>query len=139
MDAREETGTCPRCKEPYKADDYDIGNTNISAEAITKTEAWIANNRVSVMKRSETVDSDQSWLFEIQGNYSYESAFWPKEGTGNVKNITNEELGDGIPGISDKPWKPLTWKTPMSAAIISPYRSIASETTKNFGMILFEQ
>lgn len=82
-----------------------------------------------MLKRSETVDSDQSWLFEIQGAYGYDTAFWPKEGTDNAKNITSEELEDGTPGTSDKIWKPLTRKIPMSAAIISPYRSITFDST----------
>ncbi|ONK68681.1 uncharacterized protein A4U43_C05F14780 [Asparagus officinalis] len=124
LDARKEAGTCPGCKEPYKRDEYDNENTNVSADSIAKTAAWVENNRVSMMmKRSETIDSDQSWLFEVQqGSYGYDSAFWPKESAENVRNGIDEELEDGIPRTSNKPWKPLTRKIPMSAAIISPYR-----------------
>ncbi|PKA62428.1 Cellulose synthase-like protein D4 [Apostasia shenzhenica] len=94
LDALKDTGNCPGCKEPYRvAGDYD-------------DDGDFDHNR---------------WLFETQGTYGYGNAFWPKV-TQHDDGGDRGMLGDGMPETSDKPWKPLTRRTPLPAAIISPYR-----------------
>lgn len=81
---------------------------------------------MSVMKssnmsliRSQTGDFDHNrWLFETSGTYGIGNAFWqPPDGGYN-----DEDEGVTRFDFMDKPWKPLTRKVKVSAAVMSPYR-----------------
>uniref|UniRef100_A0A6V7QYT1 Cellulose synthase-like protein D3 n=1 Tax=Ananas comosus var. bracteatus TaxID=296719 RepID=A0A6V7QYT1_ANACO len=62
------------------------------------------------------------WLFETKGTYGYGNAMWPED------NADEEGDGDGGGGhghpqeLMSKPWRPLTRKLKIPAAVISPYR-----------------
>ncbi|KAH0470672.1 hypothetical protein IEQ34_000395 [Dendrobium chrysotoxum] len=123
-------GTCPGCKELYKATDVDEVVANAkphlsmqpSLAGMSKME-----RRLSLMKsrnygrsltRSQTGDFDHNrWLFETKGTYGYGNAIWPRENDGD---------GDGDGGqpveLVSKPWRPLTRRLKIPAAILSPYR-----------------
>ncbi|CAK9173454.1 unnamed protein product [Ilex paraguariensis] len=131
-------GICPGCKEPYK-------NTNLDEKAVdsggplplplppnfgmskmerrlslmksTNKSALIKNQ--SQLMRSQTGDFDHNrWLFETKGTYGYGNAIWPKD-----EGLSDESNVDGGPSeLLNKPWRPLTRKLKIPAAIISPYR-----------------
>uniref|UniRef100_A0A5B7B9I2 Putative cellulose synthase-like protein D1 n=1 Tax=Davidia involucrata TaxID=16924 RepID=A0A5B7B9I2_DAVIN len=73
------------------------------------------SNNKSMLLRSQTGDFDHSrWLFESKGKYGIGNAFWSQE--------DSYEDGMTMSDFMDKPWKPLTRKVKIPAAIISPYR-----------------
>ncbi|KAF6138740.1 hypothetical protein GIB67_040872 [Kingdonia uniflora] len=85
------------------------------------------DRRMSVMKpsksmllRSQTGDFDHNrWLFETKGTYGIGNAFWSKDAESYEHDGVEMNMEDFI----DKPWKPLTRKIRVPAAILSPYRS----------------
>ncbi|XP_052210061.1 cellulose synthase-like protein D3 isoform X2 [Diospyros lotus] len=122
-------GICPGCKEPYKTSDLDQNEDDNSRPLPLPPNAGMSKmeRRLSLMKstksvlmRSQTGDFDHNrWLFETKGTYGYGNAIWPKEG-----DFENDN-GDGVGEPSEllnKPWRPLTRKLKIPAAIISPYR-----------------
>ena len=78
----------------------------------------------SVLMRSQTGDFDQNrWLFETSGTYGYGNAFWTKDGNlGSSKDGDGDGEGVEMQDFMNKPWRPLTRKLKIPAAIISPYR-----------------
>ncbi|KAL7164803.1 hypothetical protein ACSBR2_040661 [Camellia fascicularis] len=122
-------GICPGCKEPYKATDLDekaVDNNRPlplpPSMGLSKMERRLSlmKSTKSVLMRSQTGDFDHNrWLFETKGTYGYGNAIWPTEGGfGNENNG-----GGGEPAeLLSKPWRPLTRKLKISAAILSPYR-----------------
>lgn len=118
LDAQNGTGLCPGCKEPYKMGEFEDEMPDFSSGALPLPAPDDPKN-MSVMKRNQNGEFDHNrWLFETRGTYGYGNAFSP-QGEGG-------EGGEGLPGGTlesmDKPWKPLSRKTPVPAAILSPYR-----------------
>lgn len=129
-------GICPGCKESYKTTDLDelVDNSNNNGRPIlplpqlagmSKNERRLSlmKSTKSVLMRSQTGDFDHNrWLFETSGTYGYGNAIWPKEGVmedgKDVDHIDSLEL-------MNKPWRPLTRKLRIPAAILSPYRYIS--------------
>ncbi|CAM8986767.1 unnamed protein product [Rhodiola kirilowii] len=123
-------GICPGCKEPYKNTDLDkVAADNELSLPLPPPPSGMSKmeRRLSLMKsaksglmRSQTGDFDHNrWLFETKGTYGYGNAIWPKDGgfvdeRGNAVSEPTELMG--------KPWKPLTRKLKIPAAILSPYR-----------------
>jgi hypothetical protein len=74
----------------------------------------------SVLTRSQTGDFDHNrWLFETKGTYGYGNAIWPKEG--NFENKKGDDVVEPTELMS-RPWRPLTRKLKIPAAVLSPYR-----------------
>ncbi|KAK1314751.1 Cellulose synthase-like protein D4 [Acorus calamus] len=139
MDAQKDGGICPGCKELYKIGDYDdsggapdfssgalpLPSPGKSDRRIMKSKANLnnpidPNNNKSLLMRSQTSEFDHNrWLFETSGTYGYGNAFYSGP---NDDDDPSSGLGQRMPDVTDKPWKPLTRKIPMPAAIISPYR-----------------
>ena len=74
----------------------------------------------SALVRSQTGDFDHNrWLFETKGTYGYGNAIWPKEG-----GFGNEKEDDFVQPteLMNRPWRPLTRKLKILAAVLSPYR-----------------
>lgn len=136
-------GICPGCKEPYK--NTDLAETTVdpargplplpSNVGMSKMERRLSlmrsANRSMLIKshsglmRSQTGDFDHNrWLFETKGTYGYGNAIWPKEGGfGNDNSDNGGSGGGGEPAeLVSKPWRPLTRKLKIPAAVISPYR-----------------
>ncbi|CAN8256056.1 unnamed protein product [Cochlearia groenlandica] len=119
-------GVCPGCKEPYKNTDLndmggdgggdDDGQKRLPVSKMERRLSLMKSaNRSSSLMRSQTGDFDHNkWLFETSGTYGYGNAFWTKDGGG----------GEGMEqrDLMSKPWRPLTRKLKIPAAIISPYR-----------------
>ncbi|KAL7147207.1 hypothetical protein ABFS83_06G092600 [Erythranthe nasuta] len=137
-------GICPGCKEQYKTTDLN--------EAM---ESWRAlppppssggskmERRLSLMKstksmlvRSQTGDFDHNrWLFETKGTYGYGNAIWPKEnGFGNGGHDDDDVAEPNE--LMTKPWRPLTRKLQIPAAIISPYRLLIAVRMVVLGLFL---
>ncbi|KAK8963818.1 Cellulose synthase-like protein D4 [Platanthera guangdongensis] len=108
---------CPGCKEPYKLPEFDDESSFSSIPPAPVH--WTASRAMSALQSSgKATNFDHSqWLFETQATYGYGSAFWSKEDA-----HVNGGGGEGTGDVSDKEWKPLARRIPISAAIISPYR-----------------
>ncbi|XP_076941602.1 cellulose synthase-like protein D3 [Bidens hawaiensis] len=134
-------GICPGCKEPYKQTDLDKNRvdprqplslpSNIQNSKMERRLSSKMERRLSLMKstksalvRSQTGEFDHNrWLFETSGTYGYGNAFWPKD-----EGISEDR--SGVSGteqleLLNKPWRPLTRKLKIPAAVISPYRLLA--------------
>ncbi|XAR52087.1 1,4-beta-D-xylan synthase [Bertholletia excelsa] len=122
-------GICPGCKEQYKK--MDLEEVLESGQPLPlppptdqmskmQRRLSLMKSTKSVLMRSQTADFDHSrWLFETRGTYGYGNAIWPKGGgLGNGKD--NEAVDPSE--LMNKPWRPLTRKLSIPAAIISPYR-----------------
>ncbi|XP_059458680.1 cellulose synthase-like protein D4 [Corylus avellana] len=124
MDAQKGSGLCPGCKEVYKMEDFEDESQDFSKGTL-QLPAPDGSKRdpknMSMMKRNQTGEFDHNrWLFETKGTYGVGNAFWPQD------DVFEEEDDEGFKGgmldPKDKPWKPLSRKIPIAAAIISPYR-----------------
>ncbi|KAA8533476.1 hypothetical protein F0562_031090 [Nyssa sinensis] len=121
-------GICPGCKEQYKITDLDEVVENgrplplPPPPGMSKMERRLSlmKSTKSVLMRSQTGDFDHNrWLFETRGTYGYGNAIWPKEGGfGNGKDDEVVEPSE----LMNKPWRPLTRKLKIAAAVLSPYR-----------------
>ncbi|KAF3326697.1 cellulose synthase-like protein D2 isoform X1 [Carex littledalei] len=118
-------GTCPGCKEPYRVTDLEeMGNVDADGGTMTLPLPPGAGNKmarrlslVKSMRRSQTGDWDQNkWLFETKGTYGFGNAIWPAENGGDSAG------GDGMnpAELNSRPWRPLTRKIKVTAAILSP-------------------
>lgn len=121
-------GICPGCKEQYKNADLDqLAENGQPLPLPPPPEMSRMQKRLSLMKstksmlvRSQTGDWDHNrWLFETRGTYGYGNAIWPN-GSG-LSNGNENEVAEP-PELINRPWKPLTRKLKIPAAIISPYR-----------------
>ncbi|GLT87281.1 hypothetical protein SLE2022_053710 [Rubroshorea leprosula] len=123
-------GICPGCKEPYKNTDLDEVAMDNNARPLplpppggmSKMERRLSlmKSTKSVLMRSQTGDFDHNrWLFETRGTYGYGNAIWPKDG--NLGNGKDDEVVEPQEFIN-KPWRPLTRKLKIPAAVLSPYR-----------------
>lgn len=140
-------GICPGCKEPYKQTDLDqhsvdhrqplslpsnIPNSKMERRGSSKMERRLSlmKSTKSALVRSQTGEFDHNrWLFETSGTYGYGNAFWPKdEGLSENKN---EPTGAEQLELLNKPWRPLTRKLKIPAAIISPYRYVYLNARKS--------
>ncbi|KAL0739683.1 hypothetical protein Bca4012_015893 [Brassica carinata] len=124
MDAQKETGLCPGCKEQYKIGDLDDDTPDFSSGALplpAPGKGQRGNNNMSMMKRNQNGEFDHNrWLFETQGTYGYGNAYWPQDEM--YGDDMDEEMRGGMVETADKPWRPLSRRIPIPAAIISPYR-----------------
>ncbi|KAL0456819.1 UNVERIFIED_CONTAM: Cellulose synthase-like protein D1 [Sesamum latifolium] len=76
----------------------------------------LKNNNKSMLLRSQTQDFDHNrWLFETKGKYGIGTAYWQEDQFSN-------DTGMSMQDFMDKPWKPLTRKIHVPAAVLSPYR-----------------
>ncbi|TQD80602.1 hypothetical protein C1H46_033854 [Malus baccata] len=124
-------GICPGCKELYKITDLDEVAADNNArpplplplpKVLSKNERRLSlmKSTKSVLMRSQTGDFDHNrWLFETKGTYGYGNAIWPKEG--GFGNDKEDEVVDRTE-LLNKPWRPLTRKLKIPAAVLSPYR-----------------
>lgn len=126
-------GICPGCKEAYKDTELDERAVDDSQPlplppppgGMSKMERRLSlmKSTKSILTRSQTGDFDHNrWLFETKGTYGYGNAIWPKEGGfGNERSDVGDEPDEPSVLLS-KPWRPLTRKLKIPAAILSPYR-----------------
>ncbi|KAM1021156.1 hypothetical protein PS2_042001 [Malus domestica] len=138
-------GICPGCKEPYKITDLDDVAADNDArpplplplpKVLSKNERRLSlmKSTKSVLTRSQTGDFDHNrWLFETKGTYGYGNAIWPKEG--GFGDDKEDEVVDRTE-LFNKPWRPLTRKIKIPAAIISPYRLLIFVRMGVLGMFL---
>eukprot|EP00256_Glycine_max_P062891 XP_014632521.1 cellulose synthase-like protein D2 [Glycine max] len=124
-------GICPGCKEPYKNTELDEVAVDNGRPLPLPPPSGMSKmeRRLSMMKstksalvRSQTGDFDHNrWLFETKGTYGYGNAIWPKEdGFGNEKEDDFVQPTE----LMNRPWRPLTRKLKILAAVLSPYRLI---------------
>ncbi|GAB4857892.1 Cellulose synthase-like protein D3, variant 2 [Ancistrocladus abbreviatus] len=123
---------CPGCKEPYKQTDLDekaVDNSGRHLPLPSSGGMSKMERRLSLMKstksgflRSQTGAGEfdhNRWLFETKGTYGYGNAIWPKEG--GFGNDSDDGVHEPTEFLN-KPWRPLTRKLRIPAAVISPYR-----------------
>ncbi|KAA8522003.1 hypothetical protein F0562_012683 [Nyssa sinensis] len=136
-------GICPGCKEPYKATDLDEKAvdkgrplplpSNVEMSKMERRLSLMKSTK-SVLMKSQTGDFDHNrWLFETKGTYGYGNAIWPRDGGfGNEEND-----GGGEPTeLLNKPWRPLTRKLKIPAAVLSPYRLLILVRVVVLGLFL---
>ncbi|PHT24567.1 Cellulose synthase-like protein D2 [Capsicum chinense] len=131
-------GICPGCKETYKNTDLAENAVDPSRQPLSLTSnvgMSKSERRLSVMRsanksaiirsesglmRSQTGDFDHNrWLFETKGTYGYGNAIWPKDEV--FGNDEDDNIGEHSE-LFNKPWRPLTRKLNIPAAVLSPYR-----------------
>lgn len=128
-DAVKAGGICPGCKEPYKSTDLDevvVDNGRPlplpPPGGMSRMERRLSlmKSKNSMLMRSQTGDFDHNrWLFETKGTYGYGNAIWTKDGAfGNGKDDDVVDPSE----LMNKPWRPLTRKLKIPAAVLSPYR-----------------
>lgn len=83
---------------------------------IERRMSLMKSNSKSMLLRSQTTDFDHNrWLFETKGKYGIGNAYWQEDSY-------DQDTGIGMSDFMDKPWKPLTRKVHVPAAVLSPYR-----------------
>ncbi|KAH9606511.1 hypothetical protein KSS87_018901 [Heliosperma pusillum] len=115
---------CPGCKEPYKHTDLDEKAVDNDGNHLplppSKQERRMSLMKSNMRNPAGGGDFDHNrWLFETKGTYGYGSAVWPENGgDGGGGDDDGRETADFL----NKPWRPLTRKLRIPAAVISPYR-----------------
>ncbi|XP_073011401.1 cellulose synthase-like protein D2 [Typha latifolia] len=136
-------GVCPGCKEPYKATDLEEVMNNAGAgrpmgllpppPGASRMERRLSIMKSQKMNRSQTGDWDHNkWLFETKGTYGYGNAIWPQENGGDDEVDGNRQPSE----LNSKPWRPLTRKLKIRAAILSPYRLLVVVRLVALGLFL---
>lgn len=144
-------GICPGCKEVYKEEDDEkeaesrqpplsLPSNVEGAKMTRRLSSSKMERRLSLLKssksalvRSQVGEFDHNrWLFETHGTYGYGNAFWTKDGgLGDEGNGGSTEPME----LLNKPWRPLTRKLKIPAAVISPYRYNYSPHVFVFGTL----
>lgn len=95
----------------------DDGTTDSASSKMGRGMSIMRSGNKSMLLRSQTGDFDHNrWLFETKGRYGIGNAYWsPDQQDGFEEGVT-------ISDFMDKPWKPLTRKINVPAAVLSPYR-----------------
>lgn len=108
MDAAKSEGKiCPGCKEAY--------NTCTPPLTPRNGKPKMKSTKSGLM-RSQNFEFDDTRLFETKGTYGYGNAIQPtKEGLKEKDVVEPNEL-------IKRPWRPLTRKMKIAAAVRSPYR-----------------
>jgi len=127
-------GMCPGCKEPYKNTELDevaVDERNGGrpyplppSSGVSKMERRLSlmKSTKSALMRSQTGDFDHNrWLYETKGTYGYGNAIWPKGGNFGSGNGDDDDVVEPM-DLMNRPWRPLTRKLKIPAAILSPYR-----------------
>lgn len=110
---------CPGCKELYKQQQLSVDNH----EAQQSLSVSSSVESGALMKSHNGEFDHNQWLYETKGSYGYGNAMWPKVSDNDKKSSSKWMTGD--PKVfQEKPWKPLTRKLSISAAILSPYRYV---------------
>jgi 1,4-beta-D-xylan synthase len=135
--------TCPGCKEPYQANLSDESEIEEEEEDEERDRVLPLTSMVRSVKvpNGKPAEFDHTrWLFETKGTYGYGNALWPKDGGRNGNN--NGGINGGFEGFEEPPnfgarcRRPLTRKTGVSQAIISPYRYWVP-VLNNFTLVVF--
>lgn len=136
LDAQKEDGLCPGCKEPYRPADYEDEVPDFSSGALPlPAPNKGGNNNMTMMKRNQNGEFDHNrWLFETKGTYGYGNAYWPQDDMYGEDG--DDGLQDGMLENRDKPWRPLSRRLPIPAAIISPYRLLIAVRLVVLGFFL---
>lgn len=122
-DAVKTGGVCPGCKEQYRNTDLEdvlrkTGDGKALSLPAPEASGAKMDRRLSMMK-STNLDFDHNrWLFETKGTYGYGNALWPAENGGGGGDGGDEQRKE----LLAKPWRPLSRKLKIPAAILSPYR-----------------
>ncbi|KAF0887784.1 hypothetical protein E2562_004007 [Oryza meyeriana var. granulata] len=140
-------GNCPGCKEAFSSSGRDTDSDSVTSdddEAVSSSEERDQLPLTSMARKFSVVHSMKipgggngngngkpaefdhaRWLFETKGTYGYGNALWPKDGHahGSGAGATNGFVGiDEPPNFGARCRRPLTRKTSVSQAILSPYR-----------------
>uniref|UniRef100_J3NE30 Uncharacterized protein n=1 Tax=Oryza brachyantha TaxID=4533 RepID=J3NE30_ORYBR len=146
-------GNCPGCKEAFSSAGSDTDSaTSDDDEAVSSSEERDHLPLTSMARKFSVVHSMKvpgagagagkpaefdhaRWLFETKGTYGYGNALWPKDG--HAAGATNGFVGvDEPPNFGARCRRPLTRKTSISQAILSPYRLLIAIRMVALGFFL---
>ena len=121
LDAQKDGCLCPGCKEHYKIGEYADDDPADGKHYLPGPGGM--NTSKSLLARNQNGEFDHNrWLFETKGTYGYGNAIWPQDGADDDAD-GGAPPGPGHPKeLLTKPWRPLTRKLRVPAAVISPYR-----------------
>ncbi|XP_062204687.1 cellulose synthase-like protein D4 [Phragmites australis] len=156
MDCVAGAENCPGCKEPYSAGGDTDDDGCDDDEAVSSSEERDQLPLTSMAKRFSLVHSMKvpssngcaggggkpaefdhaRWLFETKGTYGYGNALWPKDGHGGGGGGTGFAGFEDLPNFSARCRRPLTRKTSVSQAILSPYRLLIAIRLVALGFFL---
>ncbi|GMY26848.1 cellulose synthase-like protein D1 [Fagus crenata] len=128
--------TKPDGPQRRRMGDEEGGGGNATAAAAAKMDRRMSvmksSDNKSMLLRSQTGDFDHNrWLFETKGKYGIGNAFWSAEA-----EEYGSESGMSMSDFMDKPWKPLTRKVKVPAAVLSPYRLLVVIRAVSLGFFL---
>lgn len=125
-------GVCPGCNEAYKEQAMEEAAAAVNRQSLplppgaSKMERRLSMMKSGNLMRSQTNEFDHAqWLSETKGTYGYGNAMWPKDPVNGASSSSGSDWMGGDPNaFKEKPWRPLTRKLNIRAAILSPYRLI---------------
>lgn len=123
-------GVCPGCNEAYKEQAMEEAAAAVNRQSLplppgaSKMERRLSMMKSGNLMRSQTNEFDHAqWLSETKGTYGYGNAMWPKDPVNGASSSSGSDWMGGDPNaFKEKPWRPLTRKLNIRAAILSPYR-----------------
>uniref|UniRef100_A0A0E0BTY9 Uncharacterized protein n=1 Tax=Oryza glumipatula TaxID=40148 RepID=A0A0E0BTY9_9ORYZ len=149
-------GNCPGCKEAFSAgsdtDESDSVTDDDDDEAVSSSEERDQLPLTSMARKFSVVHSMKvpgaaangngkpaefdhaRWLFETKGTYGYGNALWPKDG--HAHSGAGFVAADEPPNFGARCRRPLTRKTSVSQAILSPYRLLIAIRLVALGFFL---
>ncbi|KAJ7524694.1 hypothetical protein O6H91_17G017000 [Diphasiastrum complanatum] len=140
IDALNNGGKCPGCKEQYKVVEVDEPAEDVLPLPLPMRDSKM-DRRLSRLKSTkppllmgnQTSEFDHArWLYETKGTYGYGNALWPKDNA-----YFDGGSGNGAPQtFNEKARRPLSRKVQASAAILSPYRLLVVIRLAVLGLFL---
>lgn len=112
-------GICPGCKEHYRGlDESEMALASQLRLSTSERRLSMVESKEFLMKSPSNEFDYTQYLYETNKSYGYGNAVWPMDGASGSK----DEIGGDPKVFREKQWKPLTQKSNIRAAVLSPYR-----------------
>lgn len=112
-------GFCPGCREHYRGLDVSEMPPASRTRSSKPDRSLPVVGSTELLMRNHSNEFDYTqYLYETNKSYGYGNAVWPMDGA----NGSSHDIGGDPKFFNDKQWKPLTQKSSIRAALLSPYR-----------------
>lgn len=112
-------GFCPGCREHYRGLDLSEMAPASRTRSSKSDRSFPVAESTELLMRNHSNEFDYTqYLYETNKSYGYGNAVWPMDGA----NGSRHDIGGDTKFFHDKQWKPLTQKSSIRAALLSPYR-----------------